>query len=84
MNGYSGKYILKKAAEGLTPQAIINREKFGFHAPGSPCLLRQNIEWVNDLLSYEQIKRQGYFNPDVVEMLKSQYTEDGFNLEPAV
>lgn len=80
LNGFTGKYILKKVAKGLVPQVIIDREKFGFHAAGSPSLLQQNIEWVNDLLSYEQIKRQGYFNPDVIENLKAQYSQDGFKL----
>lgn len=82
LNHFSEKYILKKTAEGLVPQEIINREKFGFRAPGSPYLLQQGIEWINDLLSYERIKRQGYFNPDVVERLKARYSQDGFKLHP--
>jgi asparagine synthase (glutamine-hydrolysing) len=62
------------------PASIINREKFGFVAPGSPYLLKHNIEWLNDILSYETIKRQGYFNPDVVERLKKIYASDSFIL----
>jgi asparagine synthase (glutamine-hydrolysing) len=82
LNGFSEKYILKKVAEDLIPHQIIQREKFGFRAPGSPYLLRQHIEWIDDLLSYERIKRQGYFNPDVVERLKAQYSQAGFKLNP--
>jgi len=82
LNHFSEKYILKKTAEGLVPQEIINREKFGFRAPGSPYLLQQGIEWINDLLSSERIKRQGYFSPDVIERLKAQYSQDGFKLHP--
>lgn len=37
-------------------------------------------EWINDLLSYDRIKRQGYFNPDVIETLKARYSKDGFKL----
>jgi asparagine synthase (glutamine-hydrolysing) len=80
LNRLTEKYILKRIAEGLVPPEIINREKFGFHAPGSPELLRRRIEWVNDLLSYERTKRQGYFNPDAVERLKKQYCREGFRL----
>lgn len=80
LNGFTEKYILKKAAEGLVPGQIVNREKFGFVAPGSPALLQRQTEWVNDLLSYERIKRQGYFNPDTVEFLKSKYSGKGFRL----
>lgn len=76
------KYILKKVAARYIPEDIIKREKFGFVAPGSPQLLHNCREWANDMLSYEQIKRQGYFNPDTVERLKKMYTRDGFILNP--
>jgi len=45
-------------------------------------LLRQDIEWVEDLLSYDRIKRQGYFDPDVVEHLKRQYRAPGYEVHP--
>ena len=80
LNEFTEKYILRKVAEELVPSEIVNREKYGFHAPGTPYLLRQNIEWISDLLSYERIKRQGYFNPDVIERLKAQYSKEGFRL----
>ena len=80
LNGFTEKYILKKAAENLIPRQIVEREKFGFVAPGSPALLQQKIDWVYDLLSYERIKRQGYFNPDTVEILKTKYSQKGFKL----
>jgi len=80
LNQFTEKYILRKVADGLVPPQILNREKYGFHAPGSPYLLRQNIEWINDLLSPARIERQGYFNPAVVERLKRQYLRDGFQL----
>ena len=80
LNELSEKYILKKVAQNLVPHEVINREKFGFHAPGSPYLLKQGIEWVNDLLADETIKRQGYFDPQSIAQLRSQYMEDGFRL----
>ena len=80
LNGFKEKYILKKAAADLIPRRIIDREKFGFVAPGSPVLLQQKIEWVSDLLSYDRIKRQGYFNPDTVESLKTRYSQKDFHL----
>lgn len=80
LHGFTEKYILKKAAEDLIPSQIVNREKFGFVAPGSPALLQQKIDWVYDLLSYERIKRQGYFNADTVEYLKKQYSQKDFRL----
>jgi asparagine synthase (glutamine-hydrolysing) len=78
LNNFNEKYILKQAAQDILEQEIINREKFAFHAPGSPSLLKQNIEYVNDLLSCESIKKQGYFNPETIEKLKQQYLSDDF------
>jgi asparagine synthase (glutamine-hydrolysing) len=80
LRGYTEKYILKRAAEGLIPRQIIQREKFGFHAPGSPYLLANHRDWINDLLSFERIKRQGYFNPAAVQSLMAKYSRDGFRL----
>ena len=80
LNNFAEKYILKQMARGLIPDEIVKREKFGFVAPGSPYLLKRNIEYINELLSYEKIKKQGYFNPDTVEALKNQYTQEGFRI----
>jgi asparagine synthase (glutamine-hydrolysing) len=80
LKDYEEKYILKKMAGRLLPQEIIRREKFGFTAPGSPCLLKQGLEYVNDLLSPSRIKREGYFNPDTVDGLKKRYMEPGFRV----
>lgn len=80
LKDFTEKYILKRMASRFVPDQIINREKFGFVAPGSPYLLQNNIEYVNDLLSYDLIKKQGYFNPDQVESLKNTYQQPGFTL----
>lgn len=80
LKDFDEKYILKKVAQNRVPGEIINREKFAFHAPGSPYLLKRDNEYVKDLLSYETIKRQGYFNPDTIEKLKKQYMAEGFTL----
>src|ERR1700754_324822 len=81
LKGFTEKSILKKAAGDLIPRQIVEREKFGFVAPGSPALLQQKIDWVYDMLSYERIKRQGYFNADTVEYLKKQYSQKDFKLQ---
>lgn len=77
---FEEKYILKRVADSCVPTEIIKRPKFAFVAPGSSDLLKQDIEYVNDLLSYDTIKRQGYFNPDTVESLKRQYLQEDFKL----
>lgn len=80
LRNYNEKYILKRVAERLVPKEIINRPKFAFVAPGSQTLLRHANEYINDILSYETIKRQNVFNPDTVEELKRKYLRDEFKL----
>jgi asparagine synthase (glutamine-hydrolysing) len=80
LRDFEEKYILKKMARRYVPQEIIKREKFGFVAPGSPYLLKRNIEYINDLMSFDTIKKQGVFNPHQVEKLKNQYTQEGFRI----
>ncbi len=74
------KYILKKIAYDFVPNPIIDRDKFAFATPSSIEILLQNNEYINDLLSYERIKREGYFDPDYVEYLKNVYRQPDFKI----
>lgn len=74
------KYPLRQVAARYLPPVIARREKFGFVAPSCAALLQGRVEWVEDLLSYERIKDAGYFNPDTVERLKTQYRQEGFGV----
>jgi asparagine synthase (glutamine-hydrolysing) len=76
------KYLLKQLAAKLIPEDIVKREKFGFVAPGSPALLKTNKDWVNELLSYDRIKAQGYFDPEAIERLKKLYISESFVFNP--
>lgn len=79
MNGDMEKYILRGLSKKYLPGSVGGRKKFAFVAPGSPYLLRQDLEWINDLLSYQKIRREGYFNPDAIERLKKTYL--GYNFK---
>ena len=70
------KYAVKKVAEPFVPREIIDREKFGFRAPASPYLIRQHVEWIDDMLSHERVKAQGYFDPVFIDHLKARYRSD--------
>lgn len=80
LNDFTEKYILKQMASRFVPREVFEREKFHFIAPGSPYLLQKNIEYINDLLSYDLIKKQGFFNPDKIEQLKKTYSQEGFTV----
>ena len=78
--GIEEKHILKAIGRKHLPQAIVDREKYAFNAPGSPDLLRCGIDWVEELLSPDTIRRQGYFDPAAVETLKQRFRQPDFTL----
>jgi asparagine synthase (glutamine-hydrolysing) len=80
LHGFREKYVLRQIGARYLPGAIVEREKFPFAAPGSPQLLRLKTEWVEELLSYETVARQGYFNPVEVERLRKRYSDPEFML----
>ncbi|HTI08367.1 MAG TPA: asparagine synthase (glutamine-hydrolyzing) [Puia sp.] len=80
LKGFKEKYILKRMASRFVPKPVFEREKFHFIAPGSPYLLQKNVEYVHDILSYDLVRRQGYFNPDQIEKLKKDYSREGFSI----
>ncbi|ASZ13676.1 asparagine synthase (glutamine-hydrolyzing) [Chitinophaga pendula] len=80
LKDFTEKYIVKTLASRFVPKKVVEREKFGFVAPGSSYLLQNKVEYIQDLLSYSQIERQGYFNPDMIESLKTRYSQKGFKL----
>lgn len=76
LRGGVEKFAVKRVAEPFVPKAIIDREKFGFRAPASPYLIRQHVEWIEDMLSADRVRAQGYFNPAFIDRLKARYRED--------
>lgn len=80
LHGFQEKYILRKVGQKYLPPEIAKREKFPFAGPGSPHLIRLDLEWVNDLLSPETIAQQGYFNPSEVARLRKCYSDPKFML----
>jgi asparagine synthase (glutamine-hydrolysing) len=74
------KHLLKRLARRYLPSEIIERKKFSFVAPSSAILLRQKNPLVEELLSVERIRRDGYFNPDTVEQLKRLYRDPAHEL----
>ena len=75
VNGFTLKYLLKKAVAPWLPAEIINRKKRGFGAPvGS--WLRKDLEFlVQETLSEEQIRKRGLFDPAVVREIIAAHKE---------
>lgn len=79
--GLEEKFILKEIAKGFVPPEIVRREKYGFHAPSSPWLLKHGGDWVRELLSNECLRRHGVFDPGYVAGLVQRYSRPDFSLD---
>ena len=70
LNGMTEKFILKKAANSVIPQELINRPKQPYRAPIVNCFMTQSApEYVRELLSEKVIAEKGYFDPKKVSAL---------------
>src|SRR5688572_14831309 len=66
LRGNKGKYILKKAVEGLLPDNILHRPKKGFGIPTAQWLKGRLNELMHEMLSEKRLKEQGLFDPGFV------------------
>ncbi|RJP77241.1 MAG: asparagine synthase (glutamine-hydrolyzing) [Desulfobacteraceae bacterium] len=82
MNGLEEKYILKKAAKGLIPEALIKRVKQPYRAPISSCFFRKpSPAYVSTMLSEHAIQKNGYFDEKkVAGLVKKSSGQNGMLL----
>lgn len=69
------KYILKKAVKGLVPRQILKRRKTNFFVPIDKWFQGEMLEITKQLLSKEQISRQGIFEYSYIEKAWSNYSK---------
>jgi len=69
LKGFTTKYILKKMAKNFLPKEVVNRPKKGFGVPIAKWVKGPLRELFGDLLSPHRIKREGFLNPDYVNLL---------------
>ena len=72
VRGLQGKYILKRALEGILPREIITRRKTGFAAPIRGWLANDLEDMVADLLSPGRTARRGLFDAKAVSALLAE------------
>lgn len=78
LHGVNEKYIVKKAGEGIVPDAILKRKKFPFQAPGMSSMLTaaKDIPYLDAAL----IQKYGIFDVGYVEQMKKMYAREDFKL----
>jgi asparagine synthase (glutamine-hydrolysing) len=69
LHGLTTKYLLKKAAANVLPEAVIRRKKKGFGIPVSKWLGGELKDFMLDYLAEPRVKRQGYFNYSYIKAL---------------
>lgn len=68
------KYLLKRCAAGLIPQSVAKRHKQPYRAPEACSFLQPAArEYMDELLSPEQIRRDGIFDAPAVAMLQNKF-----------
>jgi asparagine synthase (glutamine-hydrolysing) len=67
--GAEGKWILKKAMQGILPDDVIYRPKVGFGTPLRTWLRGPLKELLDDVLSVDTLRRRGLFEPTAVSQL---------------
>lgn len=73
LRGSEGKFILKRAVEGLLPADILYRPKKGFGIPIAEWLKGQLNPLMHDLLDKKRLDEQGLFNSGYVQTLITEH-----------
>ena len=73
VRGLRKKVLLRKAAEPLLPRAIVRGRKRGFSIPASAWLRGELEPFARETLSADTLRRQGFFDPRVVERLIDEH-----------
>jgi asparagine synthase (glutamine-hydrolysing) len=69
INGWTTKYILKKAVRQLLPESVLRKRKHGFAVPTDPWFRGDLQDFVFEILMDERTRSRGYFNFDYIGRL---------------
>ncbi len=67
------KFLLREIVHDYIPKEVMNRPKTGFAIPLENWLQGELKELVEEYLSEERIRRDGFFDPDETERLKTAF-----------
>jgi len=69
LNGFTTKFLLKKALKGSVPPSILKRGKKGFGMPVAKWLTGPLRPLAEEMFSESRLKRDGFFDPGIVRGL---------------
>ena len=67
------KYLLRKALHELVPKALVERPKMGFGIPLNRWLRNELRPLLDEYLSPERVRREGYLKPEGVRRLVDEH-----------
>jgi len=70
LRGLDEKHVLKRAARGLLPDAVVNRPKQPYRAPDALSFVGDDTpDYVGEMLSAGSVAAAGVFDPDAIAQL---------------
>jgi asparagine synthase (glutamine-hydrolysing) len=80
VRGFDKKRLLRQAVTPMLPRSIIGARKQGFSLPVAAWLRGELEPFARDVLSAENIRRQGFFQPAAVTRLLDEHVSGRKNL----
>lgn len=70
-----GKWALRQVLNKYVPEKLVDRPKKGFGVPLGKWLREDLKDWAGDLLNEEKIKRERYFDSEVISKMWKEHIE---------
>jgi asparagine synthase (glutamine-hydrolysing) len=77
IQGFTTKYIAKKALQRRVPHEILHRKKAGFPVPYENWLKTELKGWLRELLLDRRSTSRGYFDPKNIESMLDENSRNG-------
>ena len=75
IHGYTQKYLLRRAMDGVLPKEVLRRRKAAFGLPIRAWLKNELRDMLTDMLSEDRIRRRGLFDASTVtQMIRDNET----------
>jgi asparagine synthase (glutamine-hydrolysing) len=75
IHGYTQKYLLRKAMDGVLPKGVLRRRKAAFGLPIRAWLRNELRDMLTDMLSEDRVRRRGLFDATAVtQMIRDNET----------
>ena len=75
----SSKWAMRQILYRYVPQELIERPKQGFMVPLDDWLRGPLKQWMGDLTSPENLRREGYFHPDAITARWNEHRDNKWN-----